>query len=150
MGLMVGKSRVLWEFCSQVGDITTSFASQSIGSMQAVPVPWRRWAPIAEIYITAAGSLSDSDFEAGVFCTAALCCFNVFMNVLGLFLCCDSSEGEGFCDWMFTQVVLFLQLVLGYQKTAHFIIFTDYITSESRNILRTLKTKSKSLHINRK
>lgn len=29
------------------------------------------------------------------------------MSVLGLFLCCDSSEGEGFRDWMFRQVVLF-------------------------------------------
>lgn len=62
----------------------------------------------------------------------------------------NSSEGEGFCDWMFRQAVLFLQLVLGCQKMAHFIIFTDYITSEFPNILRTLKIKSKSLHNNRK
>lgn len=95
------------------------------------------------------------DFEAGVIFTgvriAALCSFNVFMMCRGYFRdVINSSEREGFCDWMFRQVALFLQLVLVCQKMAHLIIFTDYITSKSTNISRTLKIKSKFLHINRK
>lgn len=84
-------------------------------------------------------------------CNAALCSFNVFMTCGGCFPgVIDSSEREGFCGWMFRQVALFLQLVLVCQNMAHLIIFIDYITSKSTNILRTLKIKPKFLHTNRK
>lgn len=115
------------------------------------------WKPRAWIYIAAAIFFFSNvyDFEAAVIFTgvriATLCSFNVFMMCGGYFRdVINSSEREGFCDWMFRQVALFLQLVLVCQKMAHLIIFTDYITSKSTNISRTLKIKSKFLHINRK
>lgn len=110
------------------------------------------WKPRAWIYITAAGFFfSPQWLWLWGRCNAALCSFNVFMTCGGCFPgVIDSSEREGFCGWMFRQVALFLQLVLVCQNMAHLIIFIDYITSKSTNILRTLKIKPKFLHTNRK
>lgn len=72
-------------------------------------------------------------------------CWGYFWVVIN-----SREGGGGFCDGMFRQVALFLQLALGCQKMAHFIIFIEYITSESPNILRTLKIKSKFLRTNRR
>lgn len=54
----------------------------------------------------------------------------------------SSSEGAGIWDWMFRQGVLFLQPEIG-----TFYNIQDYDTSESLNILRTVKIKSKSFLI---
>lgn len=153
---MMANSRVLWKFYRQTCDIIISLASRSMISLCAVPIPWRVEAQGLDLHRGCYFFFSSVyDFEAGIIFTgvriAAFCSFNVFMMCGGYFRdVINSSEREGFCDWMFRQVALFLQLVLVCQKMAHLIIFTDYITSKSTNISRTLKIKSKFLHINRK
>lgn len=144
---MVAKSRVLWEFCSQICDIPISCAYRSRVSVYTVPVTWRLEAQSSHSHhcccfvpvIMTLRQVALLLYSALIY---SWMCWGYFWVVI------NSSEGGEFCDWMFSQVALFLQLVLVCQKMAHFII--DYITSESTNILRTLKIKSKFLHINRK
>lgn len=65
--------------------------------MRAVPTPWRtaahRLAHSLDLYHCCCCFPSDHGFESGVVFagtrTATLCCFSIFMEVLGLFLCCD-------------------------------------------------------------
>ena len=124
-GFIVEKFSMPREFCSLVHDITPLHGPQVPCHSSSFQ---RRWMPMAEFTSWLHCSSRDDTFEAGVCFRSTRdwgrcilhCCFNIFMNVLGLFLCCDSSEGEGFHDWMFRQVVLFLQLVFGCQKMVHF------------------------------
>lgn len=148
---MMANSRVLWKFCSQTCDIIISLAWRSMVSLCAVPIPWRVEAQGLDLHHSCCFFFFPQWLWLWGRCNAALCSFNVFMTCGGCFPgVIDSSEREGFCGWMFRQVALFLQLVLVCQNMAHLIIFTDYITSKSTNIFRTLKIKPKFLHTNRK